>query len=76
LNWEPSENPLASPLEIQWSDGTVDRVDHLERAQVLLENGEPAMLYCACSMGDPFTTETFNVHIPLKTAGPDNNEAK
>jgi hypothetical protein len=73
LNWEPSKNPLAFTLEIRWADGTVDKVDRLERAQVLLEIGEPVMLYCACAIGDPFSTETFNVHIPLKnSSGRDN----
>jgi hypothetical protein len=67
LNWELAENPLASILEIRWDDGTVEKVSHLERAQVLIEGGKPVMLYCACSKEDPFSSETFNVHIPLKT---------
>ena len=67
LTWEPSANPLASKLEIHWDNGSVDVVAHLERAQVLIENGMPVMLYCACSKGDPFSNETFNVHIPLRT---------
>ena len=73
LNWEPSENPLASRLEIRWEDGTTDKVKNLERAQVLTDNGDPVMLYCACAKEDPFTSETFNVHIPLKKGRPDNN---
>jgi hypothetical protein len=73
LNWEPAENPLASRLEIRWEDGTIDQVKNLERAQVLTENGDPVMLYCACAKKDPFTSETFNVHIPLKKTRPGNN---
>lgn len=69
LNWVPSDNPLASKLEIRWEDGTTDKVANLERAQVLIENGKPVMLYCACAKEDPFENETFNVHIPLKTDG-------
>jgi hypothetical protein len=69
LNWVPSDNPLASKLEIHWEDGTIEKVAHLERAQVLIENGKPVTLYCATSKGDPFTSETFNVHIPLSMDG-------
>jgi hypothetical protein len=66
LKWEPSDNPLASKLEIKWEDGTVEKVAHLERAQILFEEGTPIMLYCASAIDDPYTSRTFNVHIPLK----------
>ena len=66
LNWEPSENPLASKLEIKWEDGTIEKVARLERAQILFEDGQPVMLYCASTKSDPFSSKTFNVHIPLK----------
>ncbi len=69
LNWEPSDNPLASKLEIRWEDGTIDTVANLERAQVLIENGKPVMLYCASAKGDPYTSGTYNVHIPLGMDG-------
>ena len=39
----------------------------LERAQILIEDGKPLVLYCASTKGEPHTSETFNVHIPLKT---------
>jgi hypothetical protein len=65
LNWEPADHPLASALEIKWEDGTVEKVAHLERAQLLFEEGEPIMLYCAAVKGNPYTSTTFNVHIPL-----------
>ena len=65
LNWEPADHPLASALEIKWEDGTVEKIAHLERAQVLFDEEQPIMLYCASSKGDPFTSATFNVHIPL-----------
>ena len=68
LNWEPADHPLASTLEIKWGDGTVEKVAHLERAQVLFEDGQPIMLYCASAKGSPFTTLTFNIHIPLNNS--------
>lgn len=67
LNWRLAEHPLASKIEIKWKDGSVEKVTHLERAQILFEKGKPLVLFCACSKGDPFSTSgTFNVHIPLK----------
>jgi len=66
LNWEPAQNPLASKLEIKWEDGSVEKVARLERAQVLLEDGQPVVLYCATTPGEPFVSDTYNVHIPLK----------
>jgi hypothetical protein len=68
LDWMPAEKPLASKLEIRWNDGTIEKVARLERAQVLFENGKPIMLYCASTKIDPFTSTTFNVHIPLDLA--------
>jgi len=65
LNWQPSDNPLASKIEIKWEDGTVDKVANLERAQILFEEGNPIMLYCASAKDDPYTSKTFNIHIPL-----------
>lgn len=66
LNWKPAENPLASKLQFTFEDGRVQKVARLERAQILFENNMPRMLYCASTKGDPFTSETFNVHIPLR----------
>ena len=65
LHWEPAENPLASKLEVKWEDGSIEKLARLERAQILFENDKPVMLYCAAAKGDPFTSETFNIHIPL-----------
>lgn len=67
INWEPTENALALRLEIKWEDGQVQRLDKLERPQVLLENGQPVMLYCASALAGEYPAHTFNIHIPLKT---------
>ncbi len=62
LNWEPSNIPLASKLEINWNNGERESVSRLERPQILSENGIPIMLYCAVTKG----SKTFNVHFPLE----------
>ena len=66
LNWNPAANPLASKLEVEWEDGTSERLAKLERAQILLEDGQPVMMYCASGRIGKFPSETFNIHIPLE----------
>ena len=66
LNWKPATNPLASSLEVEWEDGTMEKMAKLERAQILFEDGEPIILYCASRTIGKFASESFNIHIPLK----------
>lgn len=63
LNWKMAENPLAHDRNIQWEDGKTQKMLRLERPQILLENGSPIALFCAC-MPD-IGSGTYNVHIPL-----------
>jgi hypothetical protein len=67
LNWNPVANPLASKLEVEWEDGTKEALAKLERAQILFENGDPVMLYCASGRKGEFPARSFNIHIPLKS---------
>jgi hypothetical protein len=71
LNWEPSENILVSKTQIEWEDGSSWELQNLERPQIWFDDqGMPAVLFCAARVKDPKVsgmTNTFNVHIPLKT---------
>ena len=55
--------------EIKFKDGTIIKVNNLERPQLLLDDqGIPRVLYAACSIepvGNKRDGSTFNVHIPL-----------
>ena len=66
LNWELAANPLASSLEVEWENGTKEKLAKLERAQILFEDDEPVMMYCASGTTENFPVESFNIHIPLK----------
>jgi hypothetical protein len=66
LDWHPAANPLASGLEVTWQDGTFEKLAKLERPQILIEDGEPVMLYCASGRIGEFPAKSFNIHIPLK----------
>lgn len=65
IDWYPAENPFAFGLEIKWEDGIVEKFQRLERPQLFIENGKPAVLFCAATK-DPSGLDSFNVHIPLK----------
>ena len=65
IKWKPAAHPLVSTLEIKNADGTTAKLMKLERPQVLLENGEPAVLFCAAAPVGKLE-ESFNVQIPLK----------
>lgn len=64
--WHPAVHPRVSGLTVRWADGSLDLLHALERPQVWLRDGVPAVLFCAGSRtadGEP--DGTFNVAIPL-----------
>ncbi|WP_273444745.1 glycoside hydrolase family protein [Neolewinella agarilytica] len=66
LDWTLSEKPLLSDTQIFWEDGSITDVDHLERPQLYVENGEPLMLVCAADTLDGNgVRQSFNVQIPV-----------
>ena len=65
--WEPCGG-LALRREIIWEDGTRQEVHRLERPQLWLENGKPAVLFCAC-LPEQEANTSFNLHIPLTDVG-------
>ena len=70
FDWKPAQNPLFMKKELILKDGTVLKVENLERPQILLdENDDPLVLCAACSIepcGSKQDGETFNVQIPIK----------
>jgi hypothetical protein len=62
--WRLAKNFFICSTEIKWSNGTTQRVQRLERPQLYIEDGIPAVLYCAV-MADKGNKQSFNVHIPL-----------
>jgi hypothetical protein len=65
VTWHPSKPALVSRRMIHWSDGTQEKVDRLERPQIWLKNGKPAMLFLAVRKGG----HSYNVHVPLNADG-------
>lgn len=66
-DWNLSKNPLVSTLQIEWENGVTQKVKHLERPQLFLENGKPIALLCsAATLDDNGVLQSFNVQIPVK----------
>jgi hypothetical protein len=68
IDWKPSAIPLGFKREITWEDGEVQRLEAMERPQILLdENGKPQVLLCACTFeGDKERKYSFITPIPIK----------
>lgn len=70
LDWKPALQPVFMKKELILKDGTILKVQNLERPQLLLDkNDNPLVLFAACSIGpvgDKTDGSTFNVQIPLK----------
>jgi len=65
LDWKLAPHPLVCHPEIPWEGGRVQKVHRLERPQLYLERGRPAVLFCAVSPNKT-NIPSYNVHIPLK----------
>ena len=70
IEWTRPEQPFFMRKEVVLNTGDTIQVKNLERPQLLLdENGNPLVLYAACSLdnvGGKRDGSTFNVHIPLQ----------
>lgn len=66
IHWNQAENFEISDRTVTWEDGRKQQLTHLERPQVLVENGEAVALMCAADTLDSFNVRhAFNVQIPL-----------
>lgn len=64
VKWRPADDPFITVPEIHWADGTVEEFARLERPQLWLDGGRPAVLFCAAYAKTD--KRSFNVHIPLR----------
>jgi hypothetical protein len=64
LHWHPAPDPLFLKRELHWSDGTTQRVDALERPQLVFENGQPIALLLAMAP-NPGRADSMNIQIEI-----------
>jgi hypothetical protein len=65
IDWKLARHPLVTTPEVTWADGRKQKLDALERPQVLLDNGVPIALLCAAADAKG-RDGSFNIQIPLK----------
>jgi predicted GH43/DUF377 family glycosyl hydrolase len=61
LQWILSSPSLVSERHILWDDGEDKEVDWMDRPQIWMQDGQPAILFLAIREGD----HSYNVHVPL-----------
>ncbi|QGY47504.1 sucrase [Maribellus comscasis] len=67
INWNKAKYFDISERIVTWENGVTQQLDHLERPQVLMEDGEAIALMCAADTIDENNVRhTFNVQIPLR----------
>jgi hypothetical protein len=68
--WTKPENSFFMKKEVVLKNSDTIHVHHLERPQFLLDkNGNPLVLYAACTIVDIFSRTdgaSFNIHIPFR----------
>jgi hypothetical protein len=69
LDWTLAAHPFVAVTEIAWKGGAVQKLDALERPQIWLDGGRPAVLFCAAAEAKG-RDGSFNVAIPLGPAAP------
>ncbi|MEM8944855.1 MAG: glycoside hydrolase family protein [Planctomycetota bacterium] len=75
VDWHPAKYHEVSDLTVTWEDGTIEQLDHLERPQVVVENGVPAVLICAADRFDNNNVrQSFNIQIPLIVTATESKE--
>lgn len=66
IDWFPAKHFEISDRTVTWADGKTQQLTHLERPQVLVENGKAVALICAAdTLDDHNVRHAFNLQIPL-----------
>ena len=65
IHWAEAKYNHVSNLEITWEDGKYQKLAHLERPQLYIEDGKPIALLCAADTLEGFKRHSFNVQIPI-----------
>ena len=65
IEWELAEQPVVTGRTILWEDGSAVEYDRLERPQLYVEDGKPAVLFAAVKPSKD-EDDSYNIHIPLE----------
>lgn len=64
FDWKLAKHPLVATPEVTWADGRRQKLEALERPQLLFDNGVPIALFCAAA-DTKDRDGSFNLQIPL-----------
>ncbi len=65
VNWSLAEHPVVTTRTVRWQGAPKVTYDRLERPQLYLENGRPAVLFCAVKPRRD-ADDSYNIHLPLE----------
>ncbi|MFK7768450.1 MAG: sulfatase-like hydrolase/transferase [Mariniblastus sp.] len=65
LDWQVAAHPLVAKRNVEWESGRKESFYRLERPQLIFENGQPIVLYCAAEETKA-KKHSYNLHIPLR----------
>ncbi len=69
IHWTKAKHFLISDRTVTWGDGRSQQLTHLERPQVLVEDGKAVALMCAAdTLDENNVRHSFNVQMPLLVA--------
>jgi hypothetical protein len=71
INWRLSEPPAAYSRTVKFADGSTRTFSHVERPQLLIEDGRPRCLFVAVGLGGTdgahrTITQSWNLAIPIE----------
>jgi hypothetical protein len=67
FDWKLAKHPLVTTPEVTWADGRKQKLDALERPQLLFDNDQPVALLCAAADAKG-RDGSYNIQMPLKPA--------
>ncbi len=64
IDWKLTDKPLFGDLTMKWEDGNTQHMSRMERPQLWLKDGKPAILFLGARRKD-VDELSFNLHLPL-----------
>ncbi len=66
LVWNEAKSSHISDIEVTWEDGRTQKLAHLDRPQLYIEDGEPkVILFAADTIGEGGVVNSWNMQMPL-----------
>ncbi|MFI3248871.1 MAG: glycoside hydrolase family protein [Rikenellaceae bacterium] len=68
LDWREAKESHLSDIEVLWEDGKLQKLDHLDRPQLYVEDGKPkVILFAADTLGSDGVVNSWNMQMPIES---------